>query len=64
MKLIGGILTLVGLGYILTGLAQMLLATAWTPERIVIFGVGVLVVASRVYRSAPAEDRIDEKTSG
>lgn len=59
MKFIGGVLTIIGLGYVLTGLAQLLMAAAWTPERIIIFGIGVIVVAGRIYRS-----NSEEKTSG
>ena len=59
MKFIGGVLTIIGLGYVLTGLAQLLMTAAWTPERIIIFGIGVIVVAGRIYRS-----KSEEKASG
>ena len=64
MKVIGTILLLVGLGYVLTGLAQMIMAAAWTPERLVIFGIGTIVVAVRVYRGQQQPPVESEKTNG
>ena len=64
MRTIATILVFVALGFILTGMYQLVMLAEWTPERLIIFGVGAMVVAVRIYRGALSKEVADSGKNG